>query len=503
MIRLRAYQERAVEEIREALNKYRRVLFCAPCGMGKTICFSYIAGKQYNLDRKVLIISNRCEILEQNGGAIENFGINIAYINPKNKKIPKDKIVCAMAQTLKRRVLKPEWEEYIRSFDFYIIDECHSCDSDFIHPYIGKQAFLLGCSATPVRRSHQAQLGYFYKAMVESVSVKELIGLGYLSKSHHYSIVAPSLDGLKIDSGTGDYNRQQLATRYESKKLYVGIVHEYLRLTPHKKAICFCVSARQAIDMTKEFLDNGVSARYILSGSFDEDSTYSGKRDEVFEAFKRNEFEVLVNVSVCTAGFDQRDIEVVILNFATVSLSKYLQAVGRGSRITDTKHDFYVLDAGCNVSKFGVYEAERKFCLWHDDHKSSGVMALKECDTTKKDCNGKFGCGQLVPSTVKVCPACGYVFRTEQYEYQLHLEEVAENNEDDTIAGMVAKRKMDGWSTARIMVQVCLRNAGQERKAFIEAYRVLNPHKDINDALKYWYVFKKQVWDKMKQRRRV
>ena len=339
--------------------------------------------------------------------------------------------------------------------------------------------------------------------MVESVSVKELIGLGYLSKSHHYSIVAPSLDGLKIDSGTGDYNRQQLATRYESKKLYVGIVNEYLRLTPHKKAICFCVSARQAIDMTKEFLDNGVSARYILSGSFDEDSTYSGKRDEVFEAFKRNEFEVLVNVSVCTAGFDQRDIEVVILNFATVSLSKYLQAVGRGSRITDTKHDFYVLDAGCNVSKFGVYEAERKFCLWHDDHKSSGVMALKECDTTKKDCNGKFGCGQLVPSTVKVCPACGYVFRTEQYEYQLHLEEVAENNEDDTIAGMVAKRKMDGWSTARIMVQVCLRNAGQERKAFIEAYRVLNPHKDINDALKYWYVFKKQVWDKMKQRRRV
>ena len=339
--------------------------------------------------------------------------------------------------------------------------------------------------------------------MVESVSVKELIGLGYLSKSHHYSIVAPSLDGLKIDSGTGDYNRQQLATRYESKKLYVGIVDEYLRLTPHKKAICFCVSARQAIDMTKEFLDNGVSARYILSGSFDEDSTYSGKRDEVFEAFKRNEFEVLVNVSVCTAGFDQRDIEVVILNFATVSLSKYLQAVGRGSRITDTKHDFYVLDAGCNVSKFGVYEAERKFCLWHDDHKSSGVMALKECDTTKKDCNGKFGCGQLVPSTVKVCPACGYVFRTEQYEYQLHLEEVAENNEDDTIAGMVAKRKMDGWSTARIMVQVCLRNAGQERKAFIEAYRVLNPHKDINDALKYWYVFKKQVWDKMKQRRKL
>ena len=47
MIELRAYQQKAVEEIRAALNKYRRVLFCAPCGMGKTICFSYIAGKQH------------------------------------------------------------------------------------------------------------------------------------------------------------------------------------------------------------------------------------------------------------------------------------------------------------------------------------------------------------------------------------------------------------------------------------------------------------------------
>ena len=107
MIELRAYQRKAVEEIRTALNKYRRVLFCAPCGMGKTICFSYIAGKQHALDRKVLIISNRCEILNQNGGAIENFGIDIEYINPHNKNIPKKKVVCAMAQTLKRRIQKP------------------------------------------------------------------------------------------------------------------------------------------------------------------------------------------------------------------------------------------------------------------------------------------------------------------------------------------------------------------------------------------------------------
>ena len=68
---------------------------------------------------------------------------------------------------------------------------------------------------------------------------------------------------------------------------------------------------------------------------------------------------------------------------------------------------------------------------------------------------------------------------------------------------MVAQKRLEGWSTARIMVQVCLKNAGQERKAFIEAYKVLNPKKDMNDAMKYWYVFKHQIWDKMKHRRGV
>ena len=55
-INLRPYQAKAVAEIREALAKYRRVLFCAPCGMGKTICFSYIAKESQKYNRKVLCL---------------------------------------------------------------------------------------------------------------------------------------------------------------------------------------------------------------------------------------------------------------------------------------------------------------------------------------------------------------------------------------------------------------------------------------------------------------
>ena len=56
---------------------------------------------------------------------------------------------------------------------------------------------------------------------------------------------------------------------------------------------------------------------------------YSGKRSDVIEDFKHNKFQVLVNLGISIAGFDQPYVEVVVLNYATKSITKYLQSVGR------------------------------------------------------------------------------------------------------------------------------------------------------------------------------
>ena len=75
-------------------------------------------------------------------------------------------------------------------------------------------------------------------------------------------------------------------------------------------------------------------------------------------------------------------------------------------------------------------------------------LMVKECDTKKIDCNGHYGCGQLVPVTMKVCKNCGYVFRTEQFEYQLHLEEgVSPQSEANTIEiPFCAEKRLEGWN---------------------------------------------------------
>src|SRR5574344_453871 len=159
MITLRPYQETSVNEIRTALAKYRRVLFQLPTAGGKTIIFSYIAQASAKYNRKVLILSSRTEILQQNGGALERIGIDVAYINPKARKVATERVCCGMAQTLRRRVEKEEWQEFMKTVELVIIDECHETVSDFVHEFLALKCFVLGVTGTPRRYGNMGQLG--------------------------------------------------------------------------------------------------------------------------------------------------------------------------------------------------------------------------------------------------------------------------------------------------------------------------------------------------------
>ena len=499
-ITLRSYQKELIKETRTGLKLHNRVIMQAPTGAGKGIIFGVIALQSEARNSKVLIMSNRTKIFDQNEGVLKKLGIKKSYINPNNRNIPKNNISVGMAQTLKKRVDKPEWIEYLKSIDLLIIDECHECVHDFIFDFISPKCFVIGCTATPHRTKKQKQLGFLYNAIISYVSIQELIEMRYLTPARHFSLVAPKLDDVTIDSSNGDYNQKQLAKVYESKQIYTGVVSEYKRITPNEKAICFCISSTQAIAITQEFIDNGVSAKYVLSGTFEGDKILSGNQDEIFEEFAKNKFKVLVNVGIAVAGFDCPDIKVCILNYSTLSITKYLQSIGRGARIAPNKKDFFILDFGNNIDKHGLYEQDRNWSLWHDEGSNGGLQPSKLCDPDKPDINGKKGCGRLVPMSCKICPACGRVFITEKHEYQLYLEEVKaklENiNECDlTVGEWALKMKAYGWNTNRILVQVCLKNVPKEKAAFLEAAMALKLSE------KYWYFFSRNIWNKIKYKK--
>lgn len=500
MIKLRDYQEESISEIRTALSMYRSTLFQLTTGGGKTVIFSSIAKSSQKYGRKVLIMSNRTEIMKQNGGALSMMGLSVEYISPKNRSIPKGNIAVGMSQTLRRRVSSSEaWRDYVKSIELLIVDEAHCCDHDFIYDYVSESCFRLLVTATPRRQGNQKQLGTFARSMVTGIKTKELIQRGYLTPARHFSVAAPELSDVEIDSNTKEFNQHSLAAKYEDKTLYRGVIDEWFRLCRDKKTLVFCVSSVQAIDFTKMLVERGVAAKYALSGSFEDDAAYSGERNELFESFKRGDFQVLVNVGIAVAGTDIPDIECIVANFATTSMCKWRQAIGRGCRISEGKKEFVILDAGNNIKRLGFFESDIEWSLWHDVSKGGGLQVMKECPTDKTDINHNNGCGVRVPASCKICPCCGFKFPTDKDVFQLHLEEVSESDEDNLISWS-AKKKLEGWTMNRILIQCCLSNIGNEKKAFKNVYMALYPEKGESDAEKYWYVFRKHVWSKIKSR---
>ena len=92
------------------------------------------------------------------------------------------------------------------------------------------------------------------------------------------------------------------------------------------------------------------------------------------------------------------------------------------------------------------------------------------------------------------------MFITEKHEYQLYLEEVGKITDaipehELSIGQWAIRKKVSGWKTNRILIQVCLKNVPYEKKAFKEAAESLK----IKPS--YWYFFNENIWSKIKKQK--
>lgn len=496
-IKLRPYQQKFINDIYKEISINNRIVAQLPTGGGKTICFSYLAQSEISKGNSVLICSDRIEITSQNGATLSKFDLDPEFITPKQRTIPYG-VMCAvgMLQTIQRRLADPEWLEFFQSFHLVIIDEAHTQSGNALIQALRPDQKLIGITATPIRSSGQRQLGMDYLSIIKGVSTKTLIESNHLVPCDHYTIDAPDLSSVDYSNSTGDFNVTQMAKVFEHKTKYEGVVKEWFRLTPNTSTIVFCASSEQAINITQEFTERGVKAKYILSGTFDSDSTYSGTRSNLIDELNSGELTVLVNVGIAVAGLDVPRLETCITAYATTSLSKWLQSLGRCSRPFPNKQKFTLLDFGGNVSRLGFYEQDREWGLWYESSRNgSKVAPVKECPEEKKDTKGKIGCGALIPLTLKECPFCGYYFANEReiYEAELQLLTQTDKDEDIDLETWIARRIQKGWSNQRILMTMCLKHCDNPKSAFLETIPYLRTKEGKAISPYYWKQFKERV----------
>ena len=428
MLTLRDYQQKAVSEVHETFaNGIRRVCLQMPTGAGKTVVFTHIANLAASKFKRITIISHRIELLTQAGGTMQEFGINPQIITSKIKHVQDVSVSIAMTGTLKNRLDKISWRKWWDKQDLIIIDECHRSDFSWLKDY-EEGKFKIGVTATPLRSGKMPQLSSEYDVLINGLQVKDLIKKEMLVPDHYVGLPF-ELTGVKKDK-FGEYENNSLFEKFDNAKAYAGITENWIKHANGLTTIAFCINIQHCIKTAEELDKAGIKAKFITSApskpntpknTEDEDpaswtrfrrktkeyeaykigyAKYSGNREQVINEWKRGDFPILINAGIAVEGFDHKPTMCVAILLATTSLNKWLQMVGRGSRIYLGKEHFVLLDFGGNAERLGHYQANRSWSLDHDKKKPTGNVPYKNCPE----------CDSMIFVASMICEFCGYEY---------------------------------------------------------------------------------------------
>lgn len=245
-------------------------------------------------------------------------------------------------------------------FQYIFVDEAHHAPAATWSRIMEKfpKAKRFGITATPYRPDRAPQDGEdtsspgvtdVFGEPAYSLSYKEAQKMGILSQEEAYIVLTDSV--LRpIVTKTGEYSPRSLDRLHSSKNRNGIIVQSYLKygrkfakkngLTP--KALCFCVNARHAKHLAKQFEAAGVTAAFLVGSTLHLSAT---KREKITEAFLTgHSIEVLCVVDIFNEGVDVPDVSCILMTRPTRSNIIYQQQVGRGTRRTAKKRKFMILD---------------------------------------------------------------------------------------------------------------------------------------------------------------
>jgi len=246
---------------------------------------------------------------------------NIGIIKEENFDIDA-KYVFASVQTLYNRLelISPD------HFDGIIIDEAHLSMAETWKACVEHFKFriLIGLTATP-KRLDGLPLTHIFKEVVIEKDILFGIKNGWLVPIKAVR-VKTKLNISKVSSTGGDFNTKDLEI-INCRERNELIVESYIKEAKGLKAILFCSSVRHAIDLCEVFLEYGITASFVCA-----DKNICPDRKQRLAKHKKGEIDVMLNVDILTAGYDDPTIKVIGHASPTQSLVAYLQRTGRGTR---------------------------------------------------------------------------------------------------------------------------------------------------------------------------
>ena len=325
------YQLDMKRRVGEAFGAHRSVMVQMPTGTGKT-CVLVACVREWLSQNEgtVWIVVHRMELVEQIVGTLQAGELS----DDLDHRV---------------RVYSIQWlsrheGELAERPGLLVIDEAHHAVAKTYKAVVEAcpGAKVLGLTATPCRLTRRGFTDLF-EVLLQSWPYNRFIAEGRLSLYDYMSVRADNEDwrvvrSLERRGADGDFSLREMSERLDVRPSIGRLCDTVLRYAREKKGIVYAIDIRHAEHIAAYYREHGIDAVAISA------KTPGEERRRLIEQFKAGETQVLVNVDLFGEGFDSPDVEFIQLARPTLSLSKYLQQVGRGMRVFDGKRYCLILD---------------------------------------------------------------------------------------------------------------------------------------------------------------
>ena len=294
---------------------------------------------------------HRKELVEQTQEKLGYFGLKAGVVAggyEPNYELPIQ--IISVASWSRRK-------EFLKEPDIIVIDEAHRVAARtwaaIAKHYKDKYQLLF--TATPERLDGQG-LASYCDEMILGPSVQTLVTMGSLSTYEAYSVPS-KIDFKNLKTAGGDYTRQSVVKEIKRGQAYGDVIQHYGEHLDGKQALLFAPSVELSTEMAQKFSDVGYSAAHL------DGETPRAEREATMALFRAKKLQIICNVDLFAEGLDVPGVAGVMLLRPTMSLTLYLQQIGRALRPDEGKEKAIILDFVGNVMRHGPPCMERHWNL--------------------------------------------------------------------------------------------------------------------------------------------
>jgi superfamily II DNA or RNA helicase len=349
----RPYQIEIDRCIEAGWEEASKQLVVAATGTGKTRVFCWLAARRAKQGIRTLILADQDELVWNPIEKLAELGVKAEAEKAEHNASLDALVVVGSVQTMMWERRLSRWPK--DHFGLVIADEADKSLANSwqtVLRHFDGEANVCGFTATP-NRSDKKNLGSYYERIAFESTLFDFIGNGSWAKDHDgnqcnwlspivVKMLPIAIDLNSVRSTSGDFDTNELHDAITPHlKEAAQAIREHASFRKVLAFVPLIATSQKFVGICNEI---GLAAEHIDGTSED--------REEKLKRFQAGEFDVLVNSQLLERGVDIPGIDCICDLSPTKSISKYMQRVGRGTRLAPFKDNLLLLDF--------LYDAQKK-----------------------------------------------------------------------------------------------------------------------------------------------